>query len=64
MDVQYTKGGTPVILVPDDILQGSGLCSVAGEAATSNISNGGRWGADVPLVLVLSVTFLGVLLLS
>ncbi|KAH9981459.1 alpha-amylase [Lactifluus volemus] len=26
VEVQYTKGGTPVILVPNDILAGSGLC--------------------------------------
>ena len=60
VEVQYTKGGSPVILVPDDILQGSGLCRAAGEVTTSNVSNGCRWRVNVPL----GVTFLGTLLLS
>jgi hypothetical protein len=60
VDVQYTKGGSPVILVPDNILQGSGLCNAAGEVTTSNVSNGSRWRVNVPL----SVIFLGILLLS
>jgi hypothetical protein len=63
VDVQYTKGGSPVILVPDDILQGSGLCRAAGQVTTSNVSNGIRWRANVPR-LALSITFLGIVLLS
>jgi len=60
VDVQYTKGGSPVILVPDDILHGSGLCRAAGEVTSSNVSSGCRWRVNVPL----SFTFLGILLLS
>lgn len=26
VDVEYTRGGVPVILVPDSVLQNSGLC--------------------------------------
>jgi len=59
VEVQYTSGGSPVILVPDEILHGSGLCH-AGEVTTSNTSNGCRWRVNVPL----AVTFLGILLLS
>lgn len=59
LEVVYTKGGSPVVLVPDDILEGSGLCRPT-QAAASNLSNGGRRGGKVPI----TVTFLGVLLLS
>ncbi len=59
MEVQYTEGGTPVILVPDSVLQGSGLCRT-GKATTSNSSNGCKWRVNVPL----AVTFLGMSLLS
>jgi hypothetical protein len=57
--VEYTKGGMPVILVPDDILEGSGLCRATGTVTTSNLSNGGKRWVNVPSV----VSFLGVLLL-
>ena len=40
VEVIYSKGGKPVILVPDDILEGSGLCGAgqvgAGDASNSN----------------------------
>lgn len=26
LDVEYTKGGVPVVLVPSDTLRGSGMC--------------------------------------
>lgn len=57
MEVEYTKGGSPVVLVPDDILEGSGLCRSA-ETTDSNLSNGGGRGVNVPITVV----FLGVLL--
>lgn len=60
MGVEYTKGGVPVILVPDDILEGSGLCHATGTAANSNLTNDGGRRANVPS----AVTCLGVLLLS
>ena len=60
VEVEYTKGGSPVILVPDDILQGSGLCRAAREVTTSNTSKGCRWRVNVPL----AATFVGILLLS
>jgi alpha-amylase len=59
VEVEYSKGGTPIILVPDDILEASGLCRVAGDSSTSDVSNGGRLRINVPI----AVTFLGVLLL-
>jgi alpha-amylase len=61
VEVQYTKGGSPVILVPDDILHGSGLCNAAGEVTTSNISDGCRWRVNVPLAVTF-LSFLGILL--
>lgn len=59
--MQYTKGGTSVILVPDDILDGSGFCggSLAGKAQTSSLSNGDRRSVNIPIASV----FLGILLL-
>jgi len=60
VEVQYTKGGAPVILVPDDILHGSGLCRAAGEVKTSKLSSGCRWRVNVPLAVALP----GILLLS
>ena len=60
VEVEYSKGGTPVILVPDDILEASGLCRVAGDSSTSKVSNGGRLRING---LSIAVTFLGVLLL-
>ena len=60
MEVGYTKGGNPVVLVPDDILEGSGFCGATEETTDSNLSNGGRRRVNVPI----TVTFLGVLLLS
>lgn len=59
MEVQYTKGGQSVILVPDDILQGSGICHVPnnGTGAT-DFSNGNRRSVNIPIASV----FLGSLL--
>jgi len=57
LEVGYTKGGTPVVLVPDDILEGSGLCRPA-ETTESNLSNGGGRGVNVPITVI----FFGVLL--
>ena len=61
MEVQYTKGGSSVILVPDDILDGSGFCggSLSGKAGTSGLSNGDRRSVNIPIASV----FLGILLL-
>jgi len=59
VEVEYTKGGTPTVLVPDDILEGSGLCGATEEAPASNLSNGGRGRVKVPIV----ATFLWVLVL-
>ncbi|KAH9997556.1 glycoside hydrolase family 13 protein [Russula vinacea] len=44
VEVEYSKGGTPVILVPDEILDASGLCRV---------SNGGRLRINVPIAVTL-----------
>jgi alpha-amylase len=57
LEVGYTKGGTPVVLVPDNILDGSGLCRPA-ETTESNLSNGGGRGINVPVTVI----FFGVLL--
>ncbi|KAI0273856.1 glycoside hydrolase family 13 protein [Gloeopeniophorella convolvens] len=44
VEVQYTKGGAPVILVPDDILQGSGLCRAAAPEPGSTTETNGEGG--------------------
>jgi len=51
VEVQYTKGGQAAILVPDDILKGSGLCRAAEEGKTSSesTSNGGVRRVNVPV---------------
>jgi len=43
VEVPYTKGGQAAILVPDDILQGSGFCRATEQAKASSesTSNGG-----------------------
>jgi len=38
VEVQYTKGGTPVILVPDNILQGAGLCQFAQQPVEQSVT--------------------------
>ena len=53
VEVEYSKGGTPVILVPDEILDASGLCRVAGDSSTSKVSNGGRLRINVPIAVTL-----------
>lgn len=60
VEVQYTKGGTSVILVPDDVLDGSGICggSIAGKAGAGSLSNGDRRNVNIPIASV----FLGILL--
>lgn len=42
IEVEYTKGGVAVILVPELIIQGSGLCgaSLSAESATGMTSAG------------------------
>ena len=47
VEVDYSKGGKPVILVPDDILEGSRLCSAAsqgqvGVSGTGDSNGDGR----------------------
>ncbi|KXN90497.1 Alpha-amylase 1 [Leucoagaricus sp. SymC.cos] len=39
LDVEYTKGGVPVILMPSNFLQGSGLC---GNTLTQNVGSADR----------------------
>jgi len=60
VEVQYTKGGSSVILVPDDVLDGSGICggSIAGKAGAGSMSNGDRRNVNIPIASV----FLGILL--
>jgi alpha-amylase len=61
VEVQYTKGGTSVILVPDDILDGSGLCggSIAGKAKAGGLSNGSRRNASIPIIWLLLLFYVG-----
>ena len=46
MEAEYSKGGKPIILVPDDILEGSGLCRAAsqgqGGISTDDSNGDGR----------------------
>jgi hypothetical protein len=64
VEVQYTKGGTPVVLVPDDILEGSGLCRDAtrGKASSGNENSSGRY-MTTPTATV-AVVFIGILVSS
>jgi len=41
VEVNYAKGGRPVILVPDDILEGSRLCSAASQGASGTGDSNG-----------------------
>ncbi len=50
MEVQFTKGGEPVILVPDDILRGSGFCRAASDG--TSLSNGSRRSVNIPITSV------------
>ncbi|KAI0005872.1 glycoside hydrolase family 13 protein [Russula compacta] len=53
VEVEYTKGGTPVILVPDNILKGSGFCGTSqGQAATSSYNSGIRC-MNIPIISAL-----------
>jgi hypothetical protein len=66
VEVQYTKGGTPVVLVPDDILEGSGLCRdiTRGKASSGSGSSSGEKGSrqymTTPIATV-TVVFIGIL---
>ena len=58
VEVNYSKGGVPVILVSDDILEGSKLCNAAGQSGLSSTGDGRR--LNVP---VTSTVFLAILVL-
>jgi len=64
VEVEYSKGGKPVILVPDDILEGSKLCRAAnqGQAVVNSTgdSNGDGRRLDVS---VASTVFFAILVL-
>lgn len=63
MEVDYSKGGKPVILVPDDILEGSGLCRAANQGQVVS-STGGSNGSGRRLnVSVASTVFFAILVL-
>jgi len=49
VDVNYSKGGKPVILVPDDILEGSTLCSTANSGQVGLSSAGDGRYLNVPV---------------
>ncbi|KAI9466045.1 alpha-amylase [Lactarius psammicola] len=52
VEVEYSKGGKPVILVPDDILEGSTLCRAASQGQTViNNSNGDERRMDVSVAI-------------
>jgi alpha-amylase len=40
LDVEYTKGGVPVILIPSPLLVGSGICEVGGATQANGIKSG------------------------
>jgi len=42
IEVQYTKGGVAVILVPESIIQGSGLCGASLAAASAGMTSAGH----------------------
>jgi len=50
VEVEYTKGGVPAILVPDNILQGCGICHIVDEGQTAKaLTNGGGRRVSVPI---------------
>jgi alpha-amylase len=50
VEVEYTKGGVPAILVPDNILQGCGICHIEDEGQTAKaLTNGGGRRVSVPI---------------
>ncbi|KAI0256530.1 glycoside hydrolase family 13 protein [Lactifluus subvellereus] len=64
VEVQYTKGGTPVILVPDDILEGSGFCRDSGASSgSSRGSNGSRRYMNIPTACAVFIAVLVSLLM-
>jgi hypothetical protein len=63
VEVEYDKGGVPVILVLADVLQGSGLC-VEETAAVSPITQASGdfvprvpWMRELGLLVCVSITF-------
>lgn len=68
MEVEYTKGGVPVILVPSEVLAGSGICgNVLTKVNTSGTNGGdsssGSLEASIPFLfqctfVTLAMTFL------
>ena len=68
VEVDYSKGGKPVILVPDDILEGSRLCSAAsqgqvGVSGTGDSNGDGRRLNACLNVSVASTVFFAILAL-
>ncbi|KDQ60585.1 glycoside hydrolase family 13 protein [Jaapia argillacea MUCL 33604] len=61
VEVQYTKGGVPVILVPDSQLDGSGLCGHAttlqAKSTTSLSSGAADLGIQRPTAITTSILF-------
>ena len=56
LDVEYTKGGVPVVLLPTDSLRGSGLCGnslaqFAGNESTE-VSSAKSFSLSVHLLLL------------
>ncbi|KAI0057115.1 alpha-amylase [Artomyces pyxidatus] len=49
VEVQYTKGGTPVILVPDDLLKAANICQPVNVEAQARV-NGALANAKLPVV--------------
>jgi alpha-amylase len=64
VEVDYLKGGKPVILVPDDILEGSRLCSAASQGQVGLSGTGDSNGDGRRLnVSVASTVFFAILVL-
>ncbi|KAI0048237.1 glycoside hydrolase family 13 protein [Auriscalpium vulgare] len=62
VEVQYTKGGQPVILVPDSILQGAGLCQPVSQKK-STLENGAHLHSMLPAACMALILTLMVLIL-
>ena len=60
MQAQYSSGGVPVILVPNDVVNGAGICATPSDSAQALQSdkNGGSLTLYPSLRLLFTITLL------
>lgn len=64
LDVEYTKGGVPVILAPSDMLAGSGICGTTAQTKSGTAQHSNALSQLPPQGLVTISTLLSFLLFS